>query len=203
MAAPERLSAARLERALADIDAAHAADPEREADGEAKELAYARRMSAWLERLVPDASEELRLAARCQHLRRWAIRRDRFPKGARGYREWRSAEAASHAELAGAILVQAGFDAQRVARVQSLIRKENLKRDAEAQSLEDVSCLVFLDSYFAEFARKHDEPTLVRILRKTWAKMSERGQRAALQLHLPAPLRAIVEKAVEKAVPKK
>ena len=56
--------------------------------------------------------------------------------------------------------------------------------------------LVFLEHYFADFARKHDEAKLVEILRKTWRKMSPRGQQAALGLQLSAPLRAIVEKAV-------
>lgn len=186
-------AAARLRRALERIDAEHARDPERDAGGEPKELAYARRMSAWLERLAPEASEALRLAARCQHLRRWEIPRSTYPPGAEGYRKWRRAEAAAHAALAGKLLNE--YDGVTVGRAQALIRKENLKRDAETQLLEDVSCLVFLESTFAEFAAKHDEPTLVRILRKTWAKMSPRGREAALALELPAPLRAIVEKA--------
>jgi hypothetical protein len=186
----------RLEQALARIDAAHAEDPERDAAGEAKELVYARRMSAWLERLAPQASEALRLAVRCQHLRRWEIHRADYPPGAAGYRKWRSEEAALHARTAGKILEQHGFDAHTVQRVQALVRKENLKRDPEAQLLEDVSCLVFLENYFAEFASKHDDPTLVRILAKTWTKMSPKGREAALALQMPAPLRAIVEKAV-------
>jgi hypothetical protein len=196
MAARQVSGAARLARALERIDAAHAEDPGREPDGAPKELVYARRMSAWLERLEPRASEALRLAARCQHLRRWAIRRDQFPKGTKGYRDWRAAEAAAHAELAAEILREAGFDAPAVARVQSLIRKENLKRDPEAQVLEDVTCLVFLESYFAGFAVKHDEPTLLRILGKTWAKMSPRGREAARALEMPAPLEALVQKAI-------
>jgi hypothetical protein len=189
------LSAVVFSRALARVDEEHAQDPEREPDGEAKELAYARRMSAWLEKLDPAASDALRLAVRCQHLRRWQIRRADYPAGAAGYRKWRAEEAAAHAKLAGQILQQAGIDAPTVARIQSLIKKENLKRDPEAQLLEDVTCLVFLESYFADFARKHDEPMLVRILRKTWAKMSEDGRAAALALELPPPLRSLVEKA--------
>jgi len=188
----------RFEAALARIDAVHGEDPAREPSGEPKELAYARRMSAWLERLAPGASEALKLAVRCQHLRRWAIRRDRFPAGAAGYRQWRAAEAAAHAQLAGELLSGAGYDAQATGRIQALIKKENLKRDPEAQAVEDVSCLVFLENYFADFARKHDEPTLVRILAKTWTKMSAQGREAALGLDLPAPLRAIIEKAVAK-----
>ena len=36
-----------------------------------RELLYARRMTETLERIAPDASEVVRLAARCQHIRRW------------------------------------------------------------------------------------------------------------------------------------
>ena len=35
-----------------------------------RELVDAERLSAWVERLAPDASEALQLAARCQHIRR-------------------------------------------------------------------------------------------------------------------------------------
>ncbi|MEW6689304.1 MAG: DUF4202 domain-containing protein [Pseudomonadota bacterium] len=188
----------RLEEALERIDAAHAEDPEKDASGTPQELAYARRMSAWLERLAPAASEPLRLAIRCQHLKRWMIRRADYPAGAEGYRRWRSAEADAHSKLAGEILTGAGYEAQTVERVKALIRKENLKRDPEAQLVEDAACLVFLENYFAAFAPKHDEATLVRILRKTWAKMSAKGRDAALALELPAPLRALVEKALAK-----
>jgi hypothetical protein len=80
--------------------------------------------------------------------------------------------------------------------VQSLVRKERLKQDPEAQFLEDVTCLVFLENYFAEFAARHDEATLLRVLRKTWKKMSATGHQAALGLELAPGLRAIVEKAV-------
>jgi hypothetical protein len=187
----------RLERAIAAIDAAHAEDPEKDAAGEAKELVYARRMSAWLERLAPQASDALRLAVRCQHLRRWAMPRGDHPQGKIGYLRWRKEEALAHAALAGEILGQAGYDAD-VKHVQSLIKKERIKHDAEAQLLEDTACLVFLEFEFAEFSGKHEEAKLVDILRKTWGKMSPRGHDAALGLKLPAALRAIVEKALAK-----
>jgi hypothetical protein len=187
----------RFDEAIARFDAVHAEDLERDASGQPKELLYARRMSAWLEKLSPGASEPLRLAARCQHIRRWAIRRSDYPEGAAGYRKWRVDEANSHALVAKEILESAGYGEASVQRVQALVRKEKLKQDPDTQLLEDVGCLVFLEHYFADFARKHDEPTLLRILRKTWAKMSPKGHEAALGLDLPQPLRAIVEKALE------
>jgi hypothetical protein len=185
------MDAARFAAALARIDAANAEDPN------GKELLYSRRMTAWLERLVPDASEALRLAVRAQHIRRWTIPRSRYPMDLAGYKQWRTTLAAFHAETAGAILREVGYDDATVARVQALLRKERLKLDPEAQNLEDAACLVFLENYFAEFARQHDEEKLVGIVQKTWKKMSEVGRAAALELELAPEVRAIVERALK------
>jgi hypothetical protein len=183
---------ASFDDALARIDAIHADDPQQDADGQPRELAYARRMSAWLERLAPQASDSLRLAVRCQHLRRWAIPRASYPEGKVGYLRWRKDESLAHAALAAELLAQAGYGAQVVQRVQSLVKKERIKHDAEAQLLEDATCLAFLELELESFARKHDDAKVVDILRKTWAKMSPQGQAAALVLRLPAPLEALV-----------
>ena len=185
-----------FERAIAAIDAAHAQDPERDPSGAPKELLYAQRMSAWLEKLAPQASEPLKLAVRCQHLRRWAIPRGDYPEGRAGYLRWRKEEALAHARLAGELLGQAGYGADVVRRVQSLVKKERIKHDAEAQRLEDAACLVFLDHEFPAFAAKHPEEKVIDILRKTWTKMSESGRCEALGLQLPLQLRALVEKAL-------
>jgi len=183
--------------AFAAIDAVHAEDPEKDAGGRPKELVYAERMSAWLDRLSPQASEALRLAVRCQHLRRWAIARASYPEGKTGYLRWRKDESLAHAALAGEILRHAGYDAEAVKRVQSLVKKERIKHDPEAQALEDVTCLVFLEHEFAPFAAKHPEEKLIDILRKTWPKMSEAGHAAALGIDFPPALRTIVNKALE------
>jgi hypothetical protein len=189
----------RFEQAIARFDAAHAEDPVREGagtGGEPRELLYAKRMSAWLEKLAPGASEPLRLAVRCQHIRRWSIARSAYPAGVEGYRRWRAEEARTHAETAGKILAELGYDAATIGRVQALVRKERLKQDPEVQLLEDVVCLVFLESYFAEFAKKHDEEKLLGILRKTWRKMSPRGRQAARGLALAPGARALLDKAL-------
>lgn len=186
---------ANFEEALAAIDRVHAEDPEKEG-GRPKELIYAERMSVWLAKLAPQASESLRLATRCQHLRRWALPRSDFPEGKVGYLRWRKEESLAHAKLAGELLGTAGYGAEAVKRVQSLIKKERIKHDPEAQLLEDTACLVFLESEFAAFAPKHDEAKLVDILRKTWLKMSPQGQQAALGIKLAPQLGALVEKAL-------
>ena len=189
-----------LIEAIARFDAVNAEDPNQETiDGvqRPKELVYAERMSAWLDKLAPDASVVVRLAVRAQHIRRWTVEREGYPMDRAGYRKWRTDLGKFHAETAGSILREVGYGDETVARVQALLRKERLKADPEVQLLEDVACLVFLDHYFAEFARKHDAEKLVGIVRKTWRKMSPRGHAAARGLRLPPDLGVIVTRALD------
>lgn len=191
----------RLGAALKAFDDANAEDPNRiEAEGLEwpKELLYARQMTRWLERFAPDASEALQLAARCQHIRRWDIPRDSYPRDRVGYLKWRTELKHMHARIAGEILEKAGYEADMIARVQSLVKKERLKSDPEAQTLEDVVCLVFLENWFADFSKQHDPDKVVDIVAKTWKKMSPSGHRAALALagDLPRAARALVERAL-------
>jgi hypothetical protein len=191
--------ATRFEAAITRLDAANAEDPNtEEANGVTlpKELLYAQRMTTWLHRLAPDASETLRLAARAQHVRRWAIPRRDYPMTRTGYLKWRTTLYRFHADTAGDILREVGYDDAMVATVQSLLRKERLKRNPDMQCLEDVICLVFLESYFANFAPQYDEQKVIDILRKTWRKMSPQGQSAARGLALPPAAHALLEKAL-------
>ena len=192
----------RLQAALDRFDALNAQDPNLElVDGrpQPKELIYARRMSDWLNRLEPNASPALQLAARAQHLMRWHIPRESYPKDRAGYIRWRTTLYDFHADRAAAVLRDVGYDAAVIDRVRSLIRKQNLKSDPEAQTLEDVVCLVFLENYFADFAKDHDVEKLLKILRKTWKKMSPRGHDGAMKLNLGQRELELVAKAVEGA----
>lgn len=185
----------RFERAVALIGAVNAEDPRRcLVDGveQPYELVYAERMSATLERYRPTASEWLRLAVRAQHLRRWAIPRDRYPKDRIGYLKWRHELKRRHAAEAGEIMAACRYPAGAIERVGSLIRKEHLKHDEEAQDLEDVACLVFLEHYFDEFAETQPDVKLVDIVQKTWLKMSAGGRDAALALPLSSNAQRIV-----------
>lgn len=191
----------RFDDAMARIDAANAEDPTRELKGGEsfpKELLYGRRMSAWLERLAPDASEALRLAARAQHIERWRIARKDYDQGKKGYHLWRTTLYRFHAERAGAILKDVGYDDATIGRVGALVQKKHLRSDPEAQTLEDAACLVFLENHFSAFAKRYDADKIVDIVRKTWAKMSPNGHRAALGLvgSLPEDARRLVERAV-------
>jgi hypothetical protein len=193
----------RFERAVMRFDAANAEDPNRESDGSSvrpKELLYAERMSAMLARYVPDASEPLRLAARCQHIQRWKIPRAEYPMTRVGYHQWRTRLRDLHADLAAGILRDCGYDDVTIARVRALVRKEALKSDPDAQALEDVVDLVFLENYLAGFVATHgeyDEAKFTDILAKTAKKMSARGREAALTLvALPPALVPLVRSAM-------
>jgi hypothetical protein len=199
--APQDAAGGRFAAAIAAIDALNAEDPNSEtARGEPvpAALLYGRRMSGWLLRLAPEASEPLRLAARSQHIARWRISRDDYPKGREGYLRWRRDLGRFHAETAGEILAKAGYGPEVIARVADLLQKKGLKRDAEAQTLEDAACLVFLEHHFAEFSLKHEDAKVVDIVRKTLLKMSDQGRAQAVSLTagLPADRRALVERAM-------
>jgi len=197
----------RLEAVFAAFDEVNATDPNTvrvEGRDWPKELLYAQQMTRWLDRFAPDASEALRLAARCQHIRRWDIPRDAYPRDRVGYLKWRTELKHMHARIAGDILAKAGYEDDVIARVQALLKKERLKSDAEAQTLEDVVCLVFLENWFADFSKQHDPDKVVDIVAKTWKKMSPDGHRAALALArgLPDDARALVERALAGATPR-
>jgi len=192
----------RLSRALAGVDAANSLDPNRiEVDGRETpaELAYGRRMTSMLERIAPDASELLRLAVRAQHIRRWEIPRATYPMDRGGYLRWRKELGRKHAAWTGEIMEACGYGDEEIARVGSLLRKENLRRDPEMQTLEDVAALVFLAHYARDFAGKHAPEKVVDILAKTLAKMSERGKQAAAGLDLVPAVRHALEAAVAQA----
>ncbi len=196
----------RFQAALAAIDAANAEDPTQEMEGGVAmpaALLYGRRMSRWLLTLAPDASEALRLAVRAQHLGRWRVPRAEYSSGRSGYLRWRTDSARLHAEEAAAILRPLGYDEAFIARVSALIRKQGLKRDAEAQCLEDAACLVFLEHRFKDFVKDHTEEKVITVLASTWAKMSVTGRLHAMKLAatLPAAEQALIDRALNPGRP--
>lgn len=197
----------RFDRAIALFDAANAQDPNKEvADGKevAKELLYARRMSEMLERFAPDASEAVRLAVRAQHIQRWTVPRNNYPMDRTGYLQWRTGLYKFHAETAGRLMAEVGYDADMIERVKTVVGKKGLKVNPETQMLEDVVDLCFIEHYMAYFAGQHpeySEEKWLGIVRKTWAKMSEGAHAFALagKIKLPEPLVPLILKAINGA----
>lgn len=192
-----------------DIAAANADDPRRIMIGgieKGYEPVYAERMAATLAALYPDASDLLRLAAQAQHIRRWEIPRENYPKGRAGYERWRRAARAHHVAVISAILERHGYGADEIAHVAKLIRKDALKHDPESQALEDVVGLVFIEHYLDEFLAKYqsfDRPRLLEILSKTLRKMSPKGCQAARALPLRQDLHVLIADALAGANPQK
>jgi hypothetical protein len=123
--------------------------------------------------LAPDASGALRLAVRAHHLRRWVIPRASRPDGRAGYLRWRRDLKSVHAEAVAEVLTPVGIGPDVIGAVQRLVTKQGLGSDPEAQTFEDVVCLVFLETqYDALIDRLGDDEKMVAVLRKTLPKMS-------------------------------
>lgn len=176
--------------------AATAIDRALEEDPKGREKDYGARMCAWARRLAPTASEELLLAARAQHVKRWSIPRSEFPMTRPGYLAWREKLKRVHADLAVELLQKAGYDEASTSKVRSLIQRKEKAADPEGQVLEDAACLVFLETEFAEFAAKTEEGKTIDILRKTWGKMSDAGRAAALTLTFGEREKALIGRAL-------
>ena len=189
-----------IARARALVDAAHASDPNRTPDGRPAELVYADRMEEWVARLVPDASPLLRLAARCQHLERWAVPRAEFPQDRVGYNAWRGTLHRRQADRARELLLRAGVPEPHAEEVATWVSKTGLHRVPGTQALEDAACIVFLEHEIEGFARKHDDYSvekLLGILRRIWKKMSPAARAEALRLEIPPALTDLLRQVAE------
>lgn len=182
------------------IDEAHAQDPKKiEINGQEVpyELHYAQQMTSYLEKRSPNASDAVKLAVRAQHFRRWEVPRDSYPMTKIGYHSWRTYLKKRQAQLAGPILEECGYSAEDVKKAMAMIEKQGLKEgDPETQVLEDVACLVFLDDQFEAFEKEHNEEKIIKILQKTWGKMSEEGHKLALEIHMAQRCQDLVSKAL-------
>lgn len=191
--------------AINAFDQANSQDPNVEiADGREypKELLYAQRMSDMQERYAPEASEAVKLAVRAQHIQRWKSPRSDYPMDKPGYMLWRTGLYKFHAETAGALMKEAGYDDEMIERVKTIVSKKGLKTNPETQLMEDVVDLVFIEHYMIGFASSHpeyDEAKWILIVRKTWQKMSERAHEFALggNIKLPEALVPLILKAIQ------
>jgi hypothetical protein len=119
-----------------------------------------------------------------------------------GYLSWRTQLYHFHAETAGAIMASSGYDKVTISCVKSIVSKKNLKSDVETQLMEDIVALVFLEHYLLAFVAQHpeyDEDKWLRILRKTWKKMSSHAHEFARSdnINLPIKLVPIILKAIQ------
>ncbi|HMJ11061.1 MAG TPA: DUF4202 domain-containing protein [Polyangiaceae bacterium] len=193
------MSSARFAAAIAAFDRKNSEDPNREVDGGVeypREWLDAQRLSVWVERLEPNASEALQLAARCQHLQRWRIPRSAFPEGRVGYLQWRTQLGRFHADEAEKVLHESGYAEDVIGAVRRINLKQNLHSNHDTRIMEDALCLSFMEHELERFATQHSDEKLVNILKKTWSKMSERARVVAAGLSLSARLQTLLERAL-------
>jgi hypothetical protein len=189
----------RFEAAIRRFDEENARDPNVEQVGGSahpRELIYARWLTDWVLKLCPDASEELRLAARCQHLCRWLIPRASYPMTRAGYLQWRAELKKFHAQKAGEILRETGYGEDVVQRVQALNLKKNFPQDVDSRVLEDALCLVFLEHQFAGLANKMAEDKVITAVQKSWKKMTPAAHAEALKLSFAPREKALLDRAL-------
>jgi len=146
--------------------------------------------------LAPNASEDLRLASRCQHLCRWMIPRDRYEMMRAGYHQWRNELKRFHAEKSAEVLGSVGYPEETVTRVRDLNLKKNFPGDPDSRVLEDALCLVFLQFQFADLARKTDDKKVINALQKSWKKMTPAAHEHALRLDHAPHERELIERAL-------
>ena len=180
----------RFERAIAAIDAANADDPfTLTIDGKdfPKELTHAEMMTRWVLQLDPNASEELQLAARAHHIRRWMIPRTTFPAGRSAYLRWRRALHAVHAELTAAILEECGYSRNSVAPRPPHWSPKPICSSPAIPTPRHSRTLSPWSSSIPNWSRCSTTSTIAssgRALGRTWRKMSPSGQAAARRLAL-------------------
>jgi Domain of unknown function (DUF4202) len=185
----------KFEAALRRFDEENSRDPNSE-NSKPRELLFAQRLTDWVLRLAPEASEALRLAARCQHICRWESPRENYPMTRAGYLKWRADLKKFHAEKSGAILREVGYDEEIILSVQDLNLKKNFPADVETRTLEDALCLVFLEFQLADLAAKTAEDKTINALQKSWGKMTEAARAEALKLNYDEREKALLQRAL-------
>jgi hypothetical protein len=180
----------KLDNVLAAIDAYNQRDPQ------GKEFPYSEKLTAWVLKLNPAPSEFLRIAARGQHIGRWTSSRDSYPMDRGGYLRWREDLKRFHAKTVGEIMAKEGYSESNIEAVRQIILKK-YQTNADAQTIEDALCLVFLETQFEDLRQKTPDPKMIDIIQKTWKKMSVQGKKAALSIKLPPEHEQLIQAALK------
>ena len=152
-----------------------------------QEYFLALKLHEWVLKLDPDASEELLLASRSQHIGRWESPRESYPLDREGYLKWRRDLSHFQADKAAEIMSRAGYGEDTIDRVKQIILKQKIKVDNEVQTMENALCLMFLQFQYEDFLHKHSPEKVINILRKSLLKMDTHGHQFALNLNYSEP----------------
>ena len=167
-------------------------------DPKGEALIYSQQCFEWLKKLNLNFTFAQEIGARCQHFRRWDIPREDFPMDKKGYYKWRIKLYTYQADKAAEILFNLGYPIEFIEEVKSMIAKRDLRKSQNSQLIEDVACLVFLEHYIASFAstKNYSEEKWIKIIQKTWAKMSDKAHKFALEINYPTEILILIKKAL-------
>lgn len=182
-------------KAVELINSVHNQDPNSETiDGVdiKAELLYSQRMLAILQKVQPNASLELQLAAQCQHISRWSIPRATFSMDKKGYYQWRAAIMEHQLSVTSSVLKQAEINEQSIEIVVDTLKNKADKTNINASIIEDTACLTFIKWYLVPFAGQFDPEKAKVILQKTANKMSERGLKLIPELQLSVEVHKVL-----------
>lgn len=169
------------------INSVHNQDPNSETIDRVEvkaELLYSQRMLAMLEKVQPDASFELKLAAQCQHISRWSIPRATFSMDKKGYYQWRAAIMEHQLNVSTNTLKQADVEDDAISIIVVALKNKADKTNLNASIIEDTACLTFIKWYLVPFAGQFDPEKAKVILQKTANKMSDRGIKLISEIEL-------------------
>ncbi len=159
-----------------------------------KEILYSNWLTLWVEKLNPVKSDALRLASRCQHLKRWEISRDKYPEGLKGYMQWKKELLKFHADESEKVLRNLHIDESIIQQVRKINLKQDIRNNPEVQIMEDALCLVTLEFQLEEFSLKHTDEKMIEIIRKSWNKMSNSARDKAKKItYSPRVLKLVLE----------
>ncbi len=182
-------------KAVELINSVHNQDPNSETiDGvdTKAELLYSQRMLAILQKVQPNASLELQMAAQCQHISRWSIPRTTFSMDKKGYYQWRAAIMEHQLSVTSSVLKQAEINEQSIEIVVDTLKNKADKTNINASIIEDTACLTFIKWYLVPFAGQFDPEKAKVILQKTANKMSERGLKLIPELQLSVEVHKVL-----------
>jgi len=182
-------------KAVELINSVHNQDPNSETiDGVdiKAELLYSQRMLDILQKVQPNASLELQLAAQCQHISRWSIPRTTFSMDKKGYYQWRAAIMEHQLSVTSSVLKQAEINEQSIEIVVDTLKNKADKTNINASIIEDTACLTFIKWYLVPFAGQFDPEKAKVILQKTANKMSERGLKLIPELQLSVEVHKVL-----------
>ena len=182
-------------KAVELINSVHNQDPNSETiDGvEVKaELLYSQRMLTILEKVQPNASFELKLAAQCQHISRWSIPRATFSMDKKGYYQWRAAIMEHQLNVSTHRLQQADVEEDAISIIVDALKNKADKTNLNASIIEDTACLTFIKWYLVPFAGQFDPEKAKVILQKTANKMSDRGIKLISEIELSSDVQQVL-----------